>query len=318
MKTKQAVFILFPGVFVGLSGAPAIADCCWDPEKPITIHIGFKAGGGTDTQARLIGEELSKKKGWKFVYKNVAGKGGANLARRLKNEPGDGYSIGMAVSSTFSYNPLLSKRIGYNDNDFEYIISTAPTQMGLVVRKDSGWKNMDEVIDAAGRKRLKFAVMSPRLRDAAHVISKKFGIKFNVVRSKGGRGVMNGLMAKDVDIGFIAGIQAKPVQSGHLVNIASAEKNRLTMSPNAPTLIELGIPYEFGVTFVVFGPKNLNPKAKYAIATGFKEVLRDPKSKARAFVLRAFGVPPLKTGAELSKQISDEVVANRKILSSIK
>ena len=36
----------------------------WKPSGPITLNIGFKAGGGTDTQARLIGEALAAKKGW--------------------------------------------------------------------------------------------------------------------------------------------------------------------------------------------------------------------------------------------------------------
>jgi tripartite-type tricarboxylate transporter receptor subunit TctC len=138
------------GLIAALALVPAShALAEWKPAGPITLNIGFKAGGGTDTQARLIGEELSKKLGWKFIFKNVAGKGGSNLARTLKGGATDGLTIGMAVTSTVAYNPLLSKKIGYSANDFDYIISTAPTQMGLVVRKDSGWKNMADVIAAA-------------------------------------------------------------------------------------------------------------------------------------------------------------------------
>ena len=121
----------------------------WKPAGPITLNIGFKAGGGTDTQARLIGEELAAKKGWKFIFKNVTGKGGSNLARVMKGAKNDGLSIGMAVTSTFAYNPLISKKAGYTADDFDYIISTAPTQMGLVVRSDSGWKKIDDMIKAA-------------------------------------------------------------------------------------------------------------------------------------------------------------------------
>jgi tripartite-type tricarboxylate transporter receptor subunit TctC len=289
----------------------------WKPSGPITLNIGFKAGGGTDTQARLIGEELSKKLGWKFIFKNVAGKGGSNLARTLKGGPKDGLTIGMAITSTFAYSPLLSKKIGYTADDFDYIISTAPTQMGLVVRKDSGWKNMAEVVAAAKSNKLKFAIMSPRLGDAAYLIAKKYGLKFNTVKAKGGRGVLNGLMAKDIDIGFIAGIHVKGVKAGDLVNVASAEATRLGMSSDVPTMRELGIPYDFGITFVVFAPKGTDPKAKDAIAAAFKRVLSDDKSKARAFVKRAFGEPPLKTGAALAKQLADELANNTKVLATI-
>jgi tripartite-type tricarboxylate transporter receptor subunit TctC len=289
----------------------------WKPSGPITLNIGFKAGGGTDTQARLIGEELSKKIGWKFIFKNVAGKGGANLARTMKGGAKDGLTVGMAVTSTFSYTPLISKNLGYSAEDFDYIISTAPTQMGLVVRKDSGWKTMDDLVAAAKTKKLKMAIMSPRLGDAAYLISQKYGVKFNNVKAKGGRGVLNGLMAKDVDVGFIAGIHVKGVQAGDLVNLASAEAARLGMSPDAPTLTELGIPYDFGITFVVFAPKGTDPAAQKAIAEAFAGVLKDENSKARAFVKRAFGEPPLKTGETLAKQIKQEIADNQAILKTI-
>lgn len=306
------------GLITALALVPAThALAEWNPSGPITINIGFKAGGGTDTQARLIGEELTKRKGWKIIYKNVAGKGGSNLARTLKGGPTDGLTLGMAVDMTVAYNPLLSKKIGYSHEDFDYIISTAPTQMGLVVRKDSGWKNIDDVIKAAKAKQLKFSIMSPRLGDAAYLISKKYGVKFSRVKAKGGRGVLNGLMAKDVDIGFIAGIHVKAVKSGDLINVASAEAARLRMSPDVPTLKELGIPYDFGVTFIVMAPKGTDPEAQKAIAAAFKEVLSDKNSKARQFVERAFGEPPLQTGEELKKFIYNQVETNKKVLATI-
>ena len=125
------------------------------------------------------------------------------------------------------------------------------------------------------------------------------------------------LMAKDVDVGFIAGLHVKAVKAGDLVNLASVEATRLKMSPDVPTLRELGIPYDFGITFVVFAPKGIPGEARKAIADAFKSVLSDENSKARKFVVRAFGEPPLKSGADLDKQIKDEIEANKKILATI-
>ena len=305
------------GLLAAVAFVPS-AQAEWKPAGPITLNIGFKAGGGTDTQARLIGEALQAKKGWKFIYKNVTGKGGANLARTLKGGASDGLTLGMAVTSTFTYQPLISKKAGYSSSDFDYIITTAPTQMGLVVRADTGWKTVDDMVSAAkGGKQLKFAIMSPRLADAAYLIGEKYGIKFNNVKARGGRGVLNGLMAKDVDIGFIAGIHVKGVKAGELVNLLSAESSRLTMSPEVPTLKEIGIPYDFGVTFIVFAPKGVPADAKAAIAAAFTEVLSDENSKARKFVQRAFGTPPLQSGADLDKKIGKELADNKKILATI-
>lgn len=302
--------------FAAFTATAAQAD--WKPAGPITFNIAFKAGGGTDTQARLIGEELAAKKGWTINYKNITGKGGSNLARALKDQKSDGLSLGFAVTTTFSYIPLISKKAGYTSADFDYIVTTAPTQIGVVVRADSGWKTMDDMIAAAkGGTKLKFSIMDPRLGDAAYLIGKKYGVKFSHVKAKGGRGVLNGLMAKDVDVGFIAGIHVKGVKSGELVNLASAEADRLKMSPEVPTLRELGIPYDFGITFVMFAPKGLPDDAKKAISEAVASVMKDENSKARKFVARAFGTPPLKTGAALDKQIADELEANKAILATL-
>ena len=49
---------------VTLAG-PVRAD--WAPEGPITLLIGLAAGGGADTQARLIAEEIEARTGWRII-----------------------------------------------------------------------------------------------------------------------------------------------------------------------------------------------------------------------------------------------------------
>lgn len=311
---KRAISL---GLIATLAFAPGSAALAtWQPSGPITLNIGFKEGGGTDTQARLIGAALSKKLGWKFIYKNVVGKGGSKMARLLRGGPTDGLTIGMAVTTTFTFNPLLGKSIGYSADDFDFIISTAPTQTGLVVRKDSGWATLQDVVAAAQNRKMKFGVATPRLGEAARLISKKYGVTFNYIKAKGGRGVLNGLMSKTVDIGFISGIQVKAVAAGKLINVASGEETRLRMSPKVPTLKELGIPYQFGVRFIAFAPKGIDPQARDAIAAAFKGVLGDENSKVRAYVELAFGQPPLATGDVLTKQIADELANNQRVMAA--
>ena len=236
----------------------------------------------------------------------------------MKGGATDGHTLGMATTSALTYTPLISKNVGYTADDFDYVITTAPTQMGLAVRADSGWKTMEDLVKASkAGKKLKFSIMTPRLGDAAYLIGKKYGFEYNSVKAKGGRGVLNGLMAKDVDVGFIAGLHVKAVAAGDIVNLLSVESARLKMSPDAPTMKEIGIPYDFGIKFIAFVPKGTNPEAIKTIAAAFSEVLSDPNSKARQFVQRTFGEPPLKTGEILAKQIKQEIADNQAILKTI-
>ena len=43
----------------------------WTPPGPIKLMIAFAAGGGADTQARLIAEEMEARTGWQFIPEQV-------------------------------------------------------------------------------------------------------------------------------------------------------------------------------------------------------------------------------------------------------
>lgn len=290
----------------------------WKPSGPIKVMIGFKAGGGTDTQGRLIFEEIGKRKGWKTVITNVAGKGGANMMSKLKGEPADGLTIGMAVDSSVTYLPLVSKKLKYGVNDFTYIISTAPTQMGIVAKKDKGWKSIDDLIKhAKAGNKVSIASMSPRLTDGIYVLSQKYGIKLNAVAVKGGKGSMNAILAGDVDAGWGAGIQGKLVRAGTVVNLLSAENKRLVLSPNIPTMRELGMPFQFGVTFIMMAPKGMPADARKAIADAVYDVVNDKNTKAHQFISKNFGPPPLVTGDKLDAQMQANVDESKSLLKAV-
>ena len=86
---KKITLSLFAAAALMVSSSLAQA-ADWQPPGPIKLMIAFAAGGGADTQARLIAEALEEQTGWKFVPENVTGKGGVNLLNAMKGEPADG------------------------------------------------------------------------------------------------------------------------------------------------------------------------------------------------------------------------------------
>lgn len=261
--------------------------------------IGFAAGGGTDTQARMIAAEIEKRKGWKVIPSNVAGRGGALMARKLKSMPADGTALGMAVTESFGYNMMASKNPGYTARDFTYITTTTGSQMGLVVKASKGWKTWGEFLKAAKTKKLKFGGMGQKHADVNYLLEQKFGVKFNTIVLRGGRAVMNALNAGDIDIGYGAGIQARAVKSGDMINLVSGLSKRLNISPNAPTLMELGIPYDIGAKFVVVEPKGIPNDARQALTSAFAEILNDKTSKVNKFINARYTGPDVLSGKAL-------------------
>jgi len=83
----------------------------WTPPGRIKLMIAFAAGGGADTQARLIATELENRLGWEFILEQVTGKGGVNLLVEMQDEAKDGTVIGNIVTESMGYN-LYSANIG--------------------------------------------------------------------------------------------------------------------------------------------------------------------------------------------------------------
>ena len=315
--TRHPIRLLATSGLVGLSIFASPVAFAWEPKGPIKMLIAFRAGGGADTQARLIAAGVEKAKGWKIIPQQVVGKGGQVLARRLKAEPGDGLTIGIAVNETFAYNMLAAKKAGYTAKDFTYLTTTAASQMGLVAQTRKGWRTFHDVVKAAkGGGALKVGVMSQKLADGVFLLEQAHGVKFSVVRFKGGKGVLNSIIAGDLDFGWVAGIQAKGVRSGDLVNLASAETTPLKLSPNAPLLKDLGVPYDFGAKFMFAAPAGLKPEVRKALTDAITGVLRDKRSDAYKFITRAFGGPTIIFGKQLEKLIEDGQDASRRLMKA--
>lgn len=276
----------------------------WTPSGPIKMIIAFAAGGGADTQARMIAEELEAAKGWKIVPEQVTGKGGLNAVNALNNEPGDGTAISMIVTESLGYN-MRAANAGGSD-EATPITTTAGTEMAVVALKSKGYASLADVIAAAkSGESIRFGVMSPALADLAYVIAKENDVEFNIISVRGGKAVMNGLNAGDMDVGFGAGIQAKAVAAGDMVELASAKSSPLAGTPDAPLLKDFGVDYTNDTMFLIAGPKGMDPAARDAIAAAVEEVLTADGSQAAGFINKAFGGVKLIAGADVDAIVAD-------------
>ncbi|MDA4848508.1 Bug family tripartite tricarboxylate transporter substrate binding protein [Hoeflea poritis] len=279
----------------------------WIPPGPIKMMIAFRAGGGADTQARLIAEDLQERHGWEIIPENVTGKGGLNMANQLKGAAADGTVIGIAVTETFGYNMAAAPGAGMTPADFAGLTTTAGFQMGIVAKTDRGWASFADMVAAAeGGEQVRFGVMSPRLADLAYLLGKANNVTFNIVEVQGGRAVMDGVNAGDLDVGFMAGIQAQGVETGELVNLASALSAPLDQTPEAPTMETLGVPFNSDGQFVFVAPAGLDTTARDAIAGAIAAVVSDPETKAGGLVQRAFGGATVFSGQELDAVLQSE------------
>lgn len=273
----------------------------WTPPGPIKLMIAFGAGGGADTQARLIATELEDRLGWEFIPEQVTGKGGVNLLLEMQDEANDGTVIGMVVTESLGYN-LYTADVGLTPEDFTVITTTAGTQMGIVAGAGTGWTSFDDMVAAAeAGQEIRFGVMTQRLGELAYLLGQAQGIDLNIITVQGGRDVLNGVTAGDMDVGFMAGIQGPGVEAGDLVNLASGMARPLNQTPDAPTLPDLGVDFDGAAVFLFVGPDGMPDDARNAIAAAITEVTSDPSTEAGALIERSFGGSMNLQGAELEE-----------------
>ncbi|MDE0305759.1 MAG: tripartite tricarboxylate transporter substrate-binding protein [Albidovulum sp.] len=298
-----------------LASAAATAQAEWMPGGPIKMLIGFRAGGGADTQARLIAEELEERHGWKIIPEQMTGKGGAVLAAALKEEPADGTAIGIIVTESLGYNMVAAKNAGYQQSDFTALTTTAGFQMGIVALTSKGWNTFDELVEAArAGEQIRFGAMSPKLADLAYLLGKAHGIEFNIVMTQGGKGVMDGLNAGDLDIGWGAGIQNNAVLAGDMINLASGLSTRLMVSPDAPTINELGLPFSADGYFIFVSPDGIPAEAREALSSAIASIVSDGDTEAGGFIEKAFGGSVVIAGEELDALLAAEEAAAAALL----
>lgn len=306
-------------VAAALCAAPVVALTeNWTPPGAITMYIGFSAGGGADTQARLIAQGIEEKYGWSVIPQQTTGNSGLNLAQELRDAPKDGTAIGMVVSETLTFSALLAGDPDLQLENYTSLATTVAFQLGLVAMKGGAFDSWEKVEAAAeSGTPIRFAVASDRQGDMAWHLGQKSGIDFNIVSVKGGAGVMNGLRGGDVDIGWVAGAQAKPVQQGEMVNIARGIETPLADSPDAPSIPELGSDYYLDGYFMFIAPGGLDSAARQALGAAIKGVLEDRTTEANTLVTKSFGGPDVLIGEELDAYMQKSKADAGALLQSV-
>lgn len=289
---------------LAISGSANAHD--WAPNGPVKLLIGFAAGGGADTQARLIAQDIEDAVGWEIIPEQITGKGGLNLAMALKDEPQDGTVIGMVATETLGYS-LRVADVGVSPNDFTAIATTAGFQMGIVAKSEMGWKDFGDAVKAAkAGQALRFGTMSHRLSDLAYLLGKAQGIEFNIVEVKGGKAVMNGVNGGDMDLGFMAGIQSKGVAAGDLVNLASALSVPLKQTPDAPLMKDYGLEFNSDGYFVFIGPGGMDKEVRDTWIAAISNAVNKKGSRSNGLINKAFGGPTVISGDDLQGRIVKE------------
>lgn len=127
------------------AGVASVATAADFPAKPVTIIVPFGAGGGTDITTRTLAGPMAEALGADIVVKNTAGAGGTIGAAETARARTDGYTIGMMPVGPMTTQPHL-RELPYGPESFDYICQAYSAPSALVVRADSPFGSLEEML----------------------------------------------------------------------------------------------------------------------------------------------------------------------------
>src|SRR5258707_15362660 len=86
--------------------APANAQAPNYPRRAITFIVGFAPGGGIDTFARVVAQELTEQAGFAVVIENRAGAASNISAKAMAGAAPDGYTL-LFTGNSYALNQTL-------------------------------------------------------------------------------------------------------------------------------------------------------------------------------------------------------------------
>ena len=247
MKKRQFLRATAAAAALLSLGTAASAAPDWIPNKPVTLVVGFAAGGAADAAARLVAKKLGENIGQTVVVDNRGGAGGNIAHQFVAKGPADGSVLLFGSVGPLTIAPHIMK-VGYDPfKDLAPISGGVNFPNVLVVHKGAGVKNLAEFVVLAKQAPGKVDYASTGAGSASHLAGELFnqraGVDMVHVPYKGGAPALQDLIGERVTSYFAAPPTALPhIETGKLIPLATTGLTRPAYMPNIPTVAEAGYP----------------------------------------------------------------------------
>lgn len=253
------------------------------PDKPITLIVGYGAGGGVDTATRGIQPYLQRALNATVIVENKPGSNALIAANYVAASKPDGYTLMVGTNAT-----ILNSQL-YPDSwksDKTFIDSFVPIYSwvnadgnGIAVKKDSAFTSMDELAAEAKKRAVKICIAGG-LGSTDHVTSlmirKVYGGEWIIVPMDSAAEATAAVLGGKCDAASGSPASAS-MDPNTLRMLAVTMEKRGTRWPDAPTFGEAGKP-QVTLHFVIgaLAPSGTPKEVVDKLAAGFDKARHDP------------------------------------------
>ena len=322
--SAPALSLLAAATTLLIAAAPAAAQSGAYPSRPVTLVVPFPPGGGTDTGARILAEQLTRRWSQTVVVENKGGAAGQIGADQVAKAKADGYTLLMGNVGTQAINPALYKKLPYDaDKAFAPITLVAELPLAMMVNPSVPANNVKDFIAYAKAKPGQLSYSSSGAGGGPHLAAEMFkdstGAFIVHVPYRGGGPAVSDLIAGHVQLSFMTVFEASGhIKAGKLRALAVTSDKRVPALGDVPTLSEAGVPGFNSISWIgLLAPAGTPQDVTDKVAADVRAVMAQEDVKKKFSELGA--VPATGTPASFAKLIDDDrkryaqIIQDRKI-----
>jgi tripartite-type tricarboxylate transporter receptor subunit TctC len=250
--------------------------------QTIKIIVPSTAGGGADTLARLLGDQISRKQGQTVVVENRPGASNTIGTEAVARAAPDGNTV-LVTTPEFVINAHL-KKLNYDPlTSFESVCYLVKSPQLIVVNAASPYRTLANFLDGARTKPGELTIASAGPASSPHIaieaLKHAAGVSINYIPYQGSTPAVNALLG-----GHVTAVMASYPNVAELVNtgklraLATAAAARIEPLPDVPTIAESGFKdFEADIWFGLVAPAKTPSRALAQLAGLFTAALKDPE-----------------------------------------
>ncbi len=286
VQCLSVCMVLSLALFLAKAGA---ADKPKDyPNKPITIQVGFGAGGSSDVGVRLLAESLKKVIGQPVLAENKPGAGSQVMLTDFKNNAKpDGYTmalINIPQLQTIVFDP--TRKALFAMKDFQPVANHVQDPGAILVRKESPYKTLEELLADVKAKPGQIKASTTGIGSDDHLavldVERVANVKFNTLHLQDTPTALTRVLGGHTDVNFdnIGGFLPS-VKSGLARILAVMMDQRYPDLPDVPTFKERGINIISSSTRGYVFPAGTPMEIVKYMEQSIKKAMEDPEHIAR-------------------------------------
>lgn len=219
-------------------------DVNW-PNKTVEIILPYNAGGDTDIYCRTAAKYLEEELGQTFVIVNKPGGSGVIAAKEVMAGKTDGNTVLFNHTAALVQETTGLADFSYTDDFANAGTIIEDSTYTLVARKESGWENMNDMIEdaKASPKSVSYSIVYGSVTNyVANQIEQAADVELNkldVGSSAADRTAA--FLGGQVDLLVVNYVNiADYIEAGDVVPLAILSPERIPTIPEVPTAVEQG------------------------------------------------------------------------------